>query len=271
MGLVLAMDGSQAGRGCMVLMLGVLYKKRALPIAWIVNKGKKGHTTAQRHIQALEKVLPLLPAGAEVVLLGDAEYDTTEMIVWAEQHPTWSYVLRTSPQIYVLEGQHSQPIGDYPLTKGQVFQRGQVGFTQSSVVSLNLVSWWSCRYENPLYLVTNLSNCYQTCKYYRRRFQIETFFFDQKSRDFHIHKIHLADPLRLSRMLVAACLAYLWMVCQGLWVIAEKKSGLIDRTDRIDKSLFRLGLDWVRYALKRNINIEPIFRFQPILSNIIVR
>jgi hypothetical protein len=149
------------------------------------------------------------------------------------------YVLRTSPQIYVQEGQHSQPVGDYPLTKGQVFQCSQVGFTQSTVVSLNLVGWWSSRYEDPFYLVTNLANGYQACKYYRRRFQIETFFSDQKSRGFHIHKSHLADPLRLSRMLVAACLAYLWMVCEGLWVIAEKKTGLIDRTYPIDKSLFR--------------------------------
>ena len=179
--------------------------------------------------------------------------------------------MRTSPQIYVFEGQHSQPVGDYPLTKGQVFQRSQVGFTQSAVVFLNLVGWWSSRYEDPLYLVTNLSNSYQACKYYRRRFQIETFFSDQKSRDFHIHKSHLSDPLRLSRMLVAACLAYLWMVCQGLWVIPEKKTGLIDRTDRIDKSLFRLGLDWIKYALKRNLDVEPIFRFQPMRSNVNVR
>ena len=102
--LVLVMDGSQAGRGCMVLMVGVLYKKRALPIAWVVYKGKKGHTTAQRHIQALEKVLPLLRSGSEVVLLGVAECDTTEMMVWLETHTNWQYVLRTSPQIYMQEG-----------------------------------------------------------------------------------------------------------------------------------------------------------------------
>jgi NADH:ubiquinone oxidoreductase subunit K len=239
LGLVLVMDGSQAGRGCMVLMVGVLYKKLALPIAWIVYKDKKGHTTAQRHIQALEKVLPMLPAGYEVVLLGDAEYDTIEMIAWVQENTTWSYVLRTSPQIYVQEGQHSQPIRDYPMMKGQVFQRHQVGFTQRAAVSLNLIGWWSSSYGEPLYLVTNLSNGYQACKYYRRRFQIETFFSDQKSRGFHIHKSHLTDPVRLGRMLLAACLAYLWMICQGLWVIAEKKTGLIDRTDRIDKSLFR--------------------------------
>ena len=270
-GLVLVMDGSQAGRGCMVLMVGVLYRKRALPIAWIVYKGKKGHTTAQRHIQALEKVLPLLPEGAEVVLLGDAEYDTTEMIVWVQKNTTWKYVLRTSPQIYVQEGSQNQPIGNYPLAKGQLFQRSQVGFTQAAEVSLNLIGWWGSRYEGPLYLVTNISNGYQACKYYRRRFQIETFFSDQKSRGFYVHKSHLSDPLRLSRMLIAACLAYLWMICLGVWVISESKTGLIDRTDRIDKSLFRLGLDWIKYALRHNLEIVPIFQFQPTFSTVNVR
>ncbi|MBI4730530.1 MAG: hypothetical protein HY781_00040 [Chloroflexi bacterium] len=33
--LILVMDGSQARRGCMVLMVRGLYRKRALPIAWI--------------------------------------------------------------------------------------------------------------------------------------------------------------------------------------------------------------------------------------------
>lgn len=271
LGLVLAMDGSQVGRGCMVLMVGVLYKKRALPLAWLVYRGKKGHTTAQRHIQALRKVLPLLPSECEVVLLGDAEYDTTEMIAWVAENTTWKYVLRTSPQIYVQEGQQSQPIGDYPLAKGQVFQRQQVGFTQAAPVCLNLIGWWSDRYDGPLYLVTNLSSSYRACKSYRSRFHIETLFSDQKSRGFHIHKSHLSDPARLARMLLAACLAYLWVICQGLWLIAEKKTGLIDRTDRIDKSLFRLGLDWIKYALKRNLDLVPVFRLQPTELSVNVR
>lgn len=256
------MDGSQIGRGCMVLMVSVLYKKRALPLAWIVYQGKKGHTTGERHVEALTKVELLLPANCQVVLLGDAEYDTTEMQQWVQKKDNWDYVLRTSPQIYVQDGSQSQPIGDYPLQKGQVFQRHEVGFTQQATISVTLVGWWSSRYDGPLYLVTSLSNGYQACKYYRRRFQIETFFSDQKSRGFHIHKSHLADPARLSRLLLAACLAYIWMVCQGLLVIAEKKTGLIDRTDRIDKSLFRLGLDWIHYALKRNLDFVPLFSFQ---------
>ena len=261
--LILVTDSSQAGRGCMVLMVGVLYKKRALPIAWVAYKGKKGHTTTQRHIQALEKVLPLLPNGSEVVLLGDAEYDTAGMLVWMETNTDWQYVLRTSQQIYVQESPNRQPIGAYPLAQGRLFHRHQVGFTQDATVSLNLIGWWGSCHEEPIFLVTNVPNVYQACRFYRCRFQIETFFGDQKSHGFHIHKSHLSDPARFSRMLIAACLAYTWMICQGLCVIASNNTDLIDRIDCTDKSLFCLGLDWIKHALKRNLHLEPMFWFQP--------
>jgi hypothetical protein len=103
--LVLATDGSAIGRGCMVLMVGVVYKGRALPLAWVVYKGKKGHAPASRHIKVLEKVKPLIPAGAEVILLGHGEYDNTGMVKWVRCHTDWSFVLRTSPHIKVRQGQ----------------------------------------------------------------------------------------------------------------------------------------------------------------------
>ena len=55
------MDGSTVGRGCMTLMVGVIYRQRAIPLAWIVYKGKKGHTGADHHITVLQQLLPLLP------------------------------------------------------------------------------------------------------------------------------------------------------------------------------------------------------------------
>lgn len=260
--LVVVMDGSQAGRGCMVLMVGVLYQKRALPIAWLVYKGKKGHASAERHIQVLEKIYPLLPEGSEVVLLGDAEYDTTEMLLWIEKNTAWKYVLRTAPQIYVQTSTESQPLRDYPLQPGHLFSLSQVGFTKVAPVTLNAIGWWGADYKEPIFLITNLEEAYEACRYYRRRFRIETFFSDQKSRGFHIHKSHLADPARLSRLLIAACLAYIWMIVQGLHVLAEGMSALIDRGDRCDKSLFRVGLDWLKYALKHSMDFQPVFLFR---------
>lgn len=269
--LVLVIDGSQIGRGCMVLMVGVLHKKRALPIGWLVYEGKKGHTTAKKHIEVLEKIVPLIPEGADVLLLGDAEYDTTEMQVWLRENTEWHYVLRTSPQIYITTEQGEQAVRDIGLKQNQVRYFHQVGFTQGQKVSVNLVAWWGQEYEKPIYLISNLERKYLICQYYRKRYRIETFFSDQKSRGFHIHKSHLADPARLNRLLVTACLAYIWMILQGLQVIAEKKTALIDRTERIDKSVFRLGLDWLRYCLKQDLDFEPQFWFYTTLDFVNVR
>ena len=75
--LVLVIDGSVAGRGCVALMVYVIYKGRALPLAWLMRQGKKGHFPEALHIALLEQVKRRIPAGAQVVLLGDGEFDGT--------------------------------------------------------------------------------------------------------------------------------------------------------------------------------------------------
>jgi len=44
------MDGSVVGRGCLALMLHVVYKGRALPLAWRVRHSPKGHCPEDLHI-----------------------------------------------------------------------------------------------------------------------------------------------------------------------------------------------------------------------------
>ncbi len=73
--LTLVIDGSVVGRGCIALMLSVVYHGRAFPLAWIVVKGKKGHFPQQTHCALLAQVQELIPAGAEVTVLGDGEFD----------------------------------------------------------------------------------------------------------------------------------------------------------------------------------------------------
>ena len=80
------------------------------------------------------------------------------------------------------------------------------------------------------------------CRWYQKRFRIETFFSDQKSRGFHIHKSHIADPQRLSRLLIAACLAVIWVVYLGSLCEKEGWREIIHRRKRCDLSLFQLDL-----------------------------
>ena len=46
--LVLVIDGSVVGRGCVALLVHVVYKGRALPIGWLVRQGTKGHCSEAR-------------------------------------------------------------------------------------------------------------------------------------------------------------------------------------------------------------------------------
>src|SRR5207237_8699845 len=73
--LVLGMDGSVVGRGCVALMLHVVYKGRALPLTWRVRRGPKGHFPEARHIALGEVGSALIPEGAQVAVLGDGEGD----------------------------------------------------------------------------------------------------------------------------------------------------------------------------------------------------
>jgi len=78
----------------MVLMVGVVYHQRMLPLAWVTYRGKKGHAPVHIHLEVLRQVLPLIPEGADVILLGDGEYDNIAMLAWLAAETDWQVVVR---------------------------------------------------------------------------------------------------------------------------------------------------------------------------------
>jgi len=257
---VRVMDGSVAGRGCNALMLHVVYKGRALPLAWRVRQGPKGHFPEDLHIALVELVSGLIPEGTQVVFLGDGELDGTRL-----QHTIegagWSYVCRTGchrtawwdGETFRLDtlGACSKP--------GTLVALSQVWFTRQEYGPIMLICCWAKRCPAPLYLVTNMDAAEEACRLYAKRFRIETFFSDQKSRGFHLHKSHLADPQRLSRLLIAACLAYIWTVYLGSVCMKEGGVRIIHRGHRCDLSLFQLGMRLIEHFLNEDLPIPVAF------------
>lgn len=80
----LSLDSSKVGRGYLILVVGLVYKKRVIPLAWLVYKGVKGHSSVEKQCQLLEQVLALLPEEAAVILTGDGEFDGSGMIEWLQ-------------------------------------------------------------------------------------------------------------------------------------------------------------------------------------------
>jgi hypothetical protein len=74
-----------------------------------------------------------------------------------------------------------------------------------------------------------------------------------------MHKSHLADPKRLSRLLIAACLAYIWIIYLGSLCVKDGWVQMIHRTNRCDLSLFQLGLRLLDHLLNEGLSIPVAF------------
>ena len=257
---VLVMDGSVAGRGCMALMLHVVYTGRALPLAWRVRQGPKGHFPEDLHIALVELVSGLIPEGTQVVFLGDGACAGTRLQHTGEG-AGWSYVCRT--------GCHRTAWWDGETfrldtlgacsTPGTLVALSEVWFTRAEYGPIRLLCCWAKGCQAPLYLVTNMAAAEEACRLYSKGFRIETFFSDQKSRGFHLHQSHISDPQRLSRLLIAACLAYIWMIYLGSLCEKEGWREIIHRRKRCDLSLFQLGLRILEHFLNEELPIPVQF------------
>jgi hypothetical protein len=229
--LVLVMDGSPVGRGCRTLMLSVVYKKRALPLAWLVAQGNKGHFSEGNHINLLAKV----------------------------DSYGWKYVCRTAKDTIITQDSETFTFQELQVQPGGRITLLSVAITQKRYGPVQAIAWWNAQYEEPIYLVSNLSIHEDPCEWYSLRFCIETLFSDQKSRGFHLHKSHLSDPTRLAQLMIAACLAYIWIIYLGNLAIQQGWSKIIHRTERCDLSLFQLGLRLLDYFLNQEMKIPVAF------------
>src|SRR5258705_12679 len=202
--LVLVMDGSGIGRGCTALMIHVVYKGRALPLAWRVRTA-------------------------------------------------WSSGGMGEGETFRRDG-----LGAC-LKPGRLIELKEVHCTREAYGPIMVLCCWAKGYPEPLYLVSNMATAEEACRLYEKRFRIETFFSDQKSRGFHIHKSHLSDVQRLSRLLIAACLAYIWVVYLGSVCEKDQWRPLIHRRKRCDVSLFQLGLRLLEDFLNEELPIPVQF------------
>jgi len=260
--LVFIIDGSEVGHGCITLMISLLYGKRALPITWLVVKGCKGHLPEHVHLELLGQLQDILPPNAQAIFLGDGEFDGIELQA-ALQAMEMRYVCRTAKNTQMYEDDQPFSFSDLFVQPNDLIFVPNVSFTHEGYGPVNVIAWWGRGYQEPIFLVTNFDLPDEACYWYKKRFYIETFFSDEKSRGFHLHKSHLSDPERLGVLMIAACLAYLWIVYLGLTALREDWVKVIHRTDRCDWSLFRLGLALLDHFLNEQLPIPVSFTLEP--------
>ena len=225
-----------------------------------MRQAPKGHFPEELPIALVDLISGLLPAGAQVVLLGDGECDGPKLQHTLQQ-AGWSYACRTATSTVATwagETFRLDALGSC-LKPGRLIELKEVHYTREAYGPIMVLCCWAKGYQGPLYLVSNMATAEEAGRLYEKRFRIETFFSDQKSRGFHIHKSHISDVQRLSRLLIAACLAYIWVVYLGSVCEKDQWRPIIHRRKRCDLSLFQLGLRLLEHLLNEEMLIPVQF------------
>ena len=243
-------DGSIIGHGCITLVAGLVYKNRALPLCWIVKKGGKGHFKEKIHMELLDQLMQLIPKGKKVVILGDGEFDGAKFLSKIKKN-NWIFVTRTAKNRVMIEENESFRMRDLGVGEQECFWVPNVSPENSPALICHAVIWWRRDFKEPIYLFTNLEPVHEALFWYKKRFTIETFFSDQKSRGFNIHKSHISKPERLEKLLIVAALAYIFIVYFGIVAVKNNMLKVIHRKKRCDWSIFKIGFRFLNYQLSQ--------------------
>ena len=260
----LVVDGSKVGFGHQLLIVAICYRRRALPLAWTWVKGQRGHSAAAKQVALLSYVHSLIPSGSPVLVVGDSEFGSHEVLSHLDKWG-WGYVLRQQPHWLV----QSSPATPWQRLDTLLSRAGQrlwlpaASLTRKYAYQVNVLAYWQPGEKNPWLLATNLPTPAAALRAYRRRMWIEEMFGDLKGHGFDLESTHLRHFLRLSRLTLAVCLLYVWLVAFGSRVIKRGHRHLVDRTDRRDFSVFRIGYNMLERRLS---NVLPFkICFNPIL------
>jgi hypothetical protein len=262
--LILAIDSTKIGGQCIGLMISIHYKSRALPLAWVIFKGKKGHCPQHLQLELLQRVYALLPQGREVVLLGDGEFDGSEVITWLEMTTTWHYVCRSNETTLVFYQGQWIALKDLPIKDKAETLLTNLKFTQSQQVGpVNILVVWHEGYQKHWFFVTNYADFETAKKIYAFRFTIETLFSDFKGRGFHLDKIRLWIPERVQRLLMMVAIGYVFLVFLGVESIITGVFTQLVRSDMFQESLFQLGIIYFEHLLNECLDFPKLTSLPP--------
>lgn len=260
----LIVDGTKVGFKHRLLMVGLAYRKRAIPIAWSWVRSEKGHSSAYKQRALLDYVRRLMPDGVRASVVGDGEFGAIEMLGQLEEWG-WHYVLRQKSSH--LASPKQQPRQEWRALGELIEQRGERVWLEGALLSrlhayeTNLLLYWERSEKEPWLLATNLPTAREALWAYKRRMWIEEMFADFKGHGFDLESTQLRRFARLSRLTLAVAMLYVWLVEHGAQVIKRGQRRMVDRSDRRDYSVFRLGCNMLDRRLAQAT--EPFVRLLP--------
>lgn len=256
----LVLDATPLADRAQVLWVGLWLHGRVLPLAWEVLPGQTAWPEGQWAIVArlFAQVRPHLE-GVVTTLLADRGLVGHPLVALCQQQG-WHYVLR-------LEGQHCcqpQPPQATPadaeagwtrvdalLTVGQDWYGPVRMWKKTAPVSGFLSACWDPAAAQPWFCFSDQPAQPRRLQEYADRFAVEATFQDAKSRGWQVEDLPIVARDRLHRLLLVLALT-LWLALHyAAACLHHGRRAQLDRHDRRDKGLLRLGRLWFCRCLSR--------------------
>lgn len=236
-----------------VMMVGVAWDGRCLPLAWrtyIANS--EADYPLEGQVGMIRALLEQVKAGigddVSVLVLADRGIGCSPALCRVVEALQWRYLFRVTCQTKLVTeaseytiAQQVQP-GEVWMQSGRVFkQRGQIPAHARAI--------WSVGYEEPWALVTNDEQL--TGDEYARRNWQEQSFRDLKSGGWHWGDSRIRVPHHVANLLVLLAIAYTWMVALGSQAVAAGcAQPLVRRPDGSFRRLWSLFREGLRYFVQ---------------------
>ena len=260
----LVVDCTKVGFYFRLMTISIAYRKRTLPLAWSVHRGRKGHIKAEEIIALFDYVAQLLPENSQIWVVGDTGFQSVQLLRWFMRRH-WHFVIRQQGRIKVYRAGHGWcKLNHFALDEGETRFVGWVRLTEKHNAGwFWLILHWERGEDEPWYLVSNCSGKFNLIRMYKVRMWVEEMYGDLKGHGFDLEATHLNDVDRISRLVFAACLTFVWLITLGSWVVKRGFRHFVDRKDRRDKSYFRIGWDWIEDCLRLDRPLRLHFKPYP--------
>ncbi len=262
--LALVIDRTDVHDRLSLLVVGIATTQRVVLLAWDVLP--YGSTATATQLALLNRIQPLLPDPTQVrtTFFGDAEFRAVELQRFCQAQLWHWHVGVKSDTLYQAEGGVWKTLRSIPIQRGERRYMQQLILTEQHAFGpVNVISDWNTTEVQPRHWVLDQRADRHAWRRGRKRFWIEPTNRDLKSAGFDLERSALPDGARLTNLVLAMAVTWLWMVYVGHWVIRTGRRPLLSADHKRDDRVFRLGRDWVRRALALNQPIPIGFTVGP--------
>ncbi|GAB4430861.1 MAG: hypothetical protein Kow00106_25320 [Anaerolineae bacterium] len=244
----LLVDETKLGPWLGVMVVGVAYRRRCIPLAWRCYRPDAYPPEGQVQLIAalLHRVQPALPAGCQPVVEADRGIGTSPALVRMVMTLGWYYLFRVQGTTRMRTADGPEMALRDKVRRGKHWSGvGQV-FKDAGWLETHIHLIWKRRYDQPWCLITNAPHL--TGRAYAYRAWQEQSFRDLKRGGWHWNRSQVRLPDHADRLVLILAVAYAWVLTLGTIVIRTRALRRhLTRGRRRTYSVFRLGLRYLSH------------------------